>query len=155
MNSARLAAILVLPMLSGGCLALPVVEETVYSPCHAVASSGWTAHVERIADHHNRPILKPTLIVTGQVTVPNEGYEVSLDLGPVQKLNGAVQQILIRTTPSGAATGNPTTLAVRGAFPARKSYAAVTIRCGDGTMAIIKPVPVPPREIRRPQGAPA
>ncbi|MDB5692743.1 MAG: hypothetical protein JWO81_1806 [Alphaproteobacteria bacterium] len=141
MKSLRLAAILFLPLLGGSCLMLPVVEENVYSPCHAVASSGWTAHVERIPDHHNRPVLKPILIVRGRVTVPGEGYDVSLDLGPVQKLNGTVQQILLRTTPSGAAAGAPTMVDVSGAFPARKSYAAVTIRCGDGTIAIIKPVP--------------
>ncbi|MEA3002242.1 MAG: hypothetical protein QOH81_1030 [Sphingomonadales bacterium] len=142
MKRVRLAMILFLPLLSGGCLALPVVEESVYSPCRAIASSGWSAHVERIPDHHNRPVLKPTLIVAGRVTVPGAGYDVALELGPVQKLNGAVQQILLRATPPpGEATGAPTTLDVSGAFPARKSYAAVTIRCGDGTMAIIKPVP--------------
>lgn len=141
MQPFRLAAVALLPLLSGGCLALPVIEENVYSPCHAIASSGWTAHVERIPDHHNRPVLKPILIVSGQVTMPSQGYEVSLELGPVQKLNGAVQQILLRTTPSGEATGGPAVLDVSGAFPARKSYAEVTIRCGDGTMAIIKSVP--------------
>jgi hypothetical protein len=136
------AATLLLPLLTGGCLMLPVIEDPVYSPCHAVASSGWSAHVERIADHHNRPLLKRTLIVSGRVTVPSEGYSVSLDLGPVQKLDGKVQQILVRTTPPGEAAAQAlTTLDVRGAFPALKNYTAVTIRCGDGTMAIIKPVP--------------
>jgi hypothetical protein len=142
MNCFRLAAICLLPLLSGSCLMLPVVEGSVYSPCYAVSSSGWSAHVERLPDRHNRPLLKPTLIVTGQVTVPSAGYDVSLDLGPVQRLDAPVQQILLRTTPpTDPAAQEPTIVNVRGAFPARKRYGAVTIRCGDGTMAIIKPVP--------------
>lgn len=139
MSWARRAAILLLPLLAGGCLHPPVIEESVYSPCHALSSSDWSAHVERIPDHHNRPVLKPILIVRGKVTVPGDGYSVSLDLGPVQKLDAPVQQIMLRTEGSGAQT--PTILDVSGAFPALKRYGAVTIRCGDGTMAIIKPVP--------------
>jgi hypothetical protein len=142
MQKLRLAFLLPLPLLAGGCLMLPVVEDPVYSTCHAVGSSGWSAHVERIPDHHNRPILKPTLIVSGQVIVPSEGYSVSLDLGPVEKLDGPVQQILVRTEPPREPAAQVlTNVDVRGAFPARKRYAALRIRCGDGTMAIIKPVP--------------
>src|SRR4051812_32192806 len=105
MQNTRLALIVALPLLAGGCLMLPVVEDPVYSTCHAVGSSGWTARVDYIPDHHNRPVFKPTLIVSGRVTVPGEGYAVSLDLGPVQKLDAPVQQILVRTEPpAGPAT---------------------------------------------------
>jgi hypothetical protein len=153
MQPFRLAAVALLPLLNGGCLALPVIEENVYSPCHAIASSGWTAHVERIPDHHNRPVLKSTLIVTGRVTVPSDGYDVSLDLGPVQRLDTLVQQVIVRTRPpSEPAAPAPTIVDVSGAFPALKSYGAVTIRCGDGTLAIVKPVPretPPPKRTRR------
>jgi hypothetical protein len=142
MQMVRLAFVLLLPLTAGGCLMLPVVEENVYSTCRALGSSGWTAHVERIPDHHNRPLLKPTLIVSGRVTVPSDGYSVSLDLGPVRKLDAPVQQILVRTEPpAGPAAQALTTVDVRGAFPALKRYGAVTIRCGDGTLAIIKPIP--------------
>jgi hypothetical protein len=142
MSSLRVAAILLLPLATAGCLALPTVEETVYSPCHALSSADWSAHVERIPDHHNRPLLKRTLIVTGKVTVPSDGYAVSLDVGPVERLDAPVQQILLRTTPPDTPTSQtPATLDVRGAFPALKRYGAVTIRCGDGVVAIIKPVP--------------
>lgn len=138
----RLAFVLPLPLLAGGCLMLPVVDDPVYSTCHAIGSSGWNAHVERIPDHHNRPILKPWLIVSGQVTVPSAGYSVSLDLGPVRKLDAPVQQIMVRTEPpAGPAAQVLTTVNVNGTFPALKHYGAVTIRCGDGTMAIIKPIP--------------
>src|SRR3954454_2574388 len=133
------AAIPLLSLLAGGCLHPPVVEDAVYSPCHAVSAGDWSAHVERIPDHHNRPVLKPILFVSGKVTVPGDGYAVSLELGPVQRLDAPVQQILVRTEGSG--TGAPTKLNVSGAFPALKRYGAVTIRCGDGTLAIIKPVP--------------
>ena len=142
MQSARFAALLLLPLLTGGCLMLPVVEEQVYSTCHAVGASGWTARVDYIPDHHNRPIYKPTLIVSGRVTLPGEGYAVSLGLGPVQKLDAPVQQIMVRTAPPSSPTGTAKRdVFVRGAFPALKHYGAVTIRCGDGTLAIIKPVP--------------
>lgn len=149
MQTLRRAAILCLPLLAGGCLMLPVVENQVYSTCHAVASSDWTAHVEYIPDHHNRPIFKPTLIVSGRVTVPGEGYAVSLDLGPVQKLDAPVQQIMVRAEPSsGTPGGTKTEVAVRGAFPALKQYGAVTIRCGDGIVGIVKPVPRAPKPRR-------
>jgi hypothetical protein len=146
MRTIRLATILCLPLLAGGCLMLPVVEDPVYSTCHAIASSGWTARVDYIPDHHNRPVFKPTLIVSGRVTVPSEGYAVSLDLGPVQKLDQPVQQILVRTeSPSGSETSARTDVQVSGAFPALKRYGSVTIRCGDGTLAIVKPVPRAPK----------
>src|SRR5437763_17065296 len=99
MSNARLATIAMLPLLAGGCLIPPAIEDPVYSTCHAIASADWTARVDYIPDHHNRPILKPTLIVRGRITVPSEGYAVSLDLGPVQKLDLPVQQILVRTQP--------------------------------------------------------
>jgi hypothetical protein len=149
MHKLRLASIVPLPLLAGGCLMLPVVEDHVYSTCHAVASSGWTARVEYIPDHHNRPVFKPTLLVSGRVTVPSEGYAVSLDLGPIQRLDAPVQQILVRTeAPSGEEAPAKTEVHVSGAFPALKRYGAVTIRCGDGTLAIIKPVPREPKPKR-------
>src|SRR3954452_5495901 len=102
MQPVRLAALLLLPLLTGGCLMLPVVEDHVYSTCHALGSSGWTARGDYIPDHHNRPIYKPTLIVSGRVTLPAEGYAVSLALGPVQTLDAPLSKILVRTeAPSG------------------------------------------------------
>src|SRR6476469_2548775 len=149
MQLLRLAGMLCLSFLTGGCLMLPVVEDHVYSTCHAVGASGWTARVDYIPDHHNRPIYKPTLVVSGHVTLPGDGYAVSLDLGPVQKLDAPVQQILVRTEPpSGPPTGGKRDVFVHGAFPALKHYGAVTIRCGDGTLAIIKPVPREPKPKR-------
>src|SRR3954468_20526505 len=152
MQIVRLVGMLSLPLLTGGCLMLPVVEDQVYSTCHAVGASGWTARVDYIPDHHNRPIYKPTLVVSGRVTLPGDGYTVSLDLGPVQKLDAPVQQIMVRTDPpSGAPSGGRRDVFVRGAFPALKHYGAVTIRCGDGTFAVIKPVPREAKPGREPK----
>jgi hypothetical protein len=149
MHKIRLVPVLILPLLAGGCLMLPVVEDHVYSTCHALGASGWTALVDYIPDHHNRPIYKPTLMVSGRVTMPGQGYAVSLDLGPVQKLDAPVQQILVRTdAPSGPPSGGKRDVFVRGAFPALKHYGAVTIRCGDGIIGIIKPVPREPKPRR-------
>ncbi|MFL6861930.1 MAG: hypothetical protein ACJ8DZ_02910, partial [Allosphingosinicella sp.] len=79
------------------------------------------------------------LIVDGQVTVPSDGYSVSLERGPVEKLRDPVQQIMIRT--EGAGEGDPRTMAVHGEFEALKRYGAVAIRCGDGTVGLIRDVP--------------
>jgi hypothetical protein len=148
MQIVRLAAILTLPLLAGGCVP-PVVEELVYSTCHAVGSSGWTARVDYVPDPHHRPAFNAILMVSGRVTVPSDGYAVSLDLGPVQTLDAPVQQILVRTRPpSRTETPARTEVAVSAAFPALKRYGAVTIRCGDGTLAIIKPVPRAPKPKR-------
>ncbi|HEY0413014.1 MAG TPA: hypothetical protein VGD66_07725 [Allosphingosinicella sp.] len=139
-----MARLLALPLLllPAACLVRIPVADPVYSPCHAVSSTGWSAHVERFPTAHVRPILKPMLVVAGKVTVPGEGYAVSLDLGPVEKLREPVQEIMVRTTPPGGdATGGPATYDVRGTFPARKRYGAVRLRCGDGTLAIIRDVP--------------
>ena len=140
----RHARLFVLPLLfaPASCLMRLPVEETVYSPCQAVSSSDWKAHVERHPTRHNRPILKRMLVVEGKVTVPGPGYDVSLDLGPVDKLEVKIQQIIVRTRGEGA--GAPEVRTVRGVFPARKRYGGLRIRCGDGTLAVVNEVPEQP-----------
>jgi hypothetical protein len=131
-------AVLPLLLLPSACLVKMEVADDVYSPCHAVASTGWTAHVERRQTAHGRPILKRWLIVEGKVTVPGEGYEVSLAVGPVERLREPVRQILVRTEPpGGAAAGGPVTHDVRASFPYGRSFRSLRIRCGDGTLATI------------------
>jgi hypothetical protein len=117
-----------------GCADLP---DPVYSACHAIGSSDWRAWVERHASAQKRA----TLVVTGKVTVPTGGYSVSLARGPVQQLDPPVQQVLVRTDPpEGVATQAITVHDVRGEFPAQNGSGPVTIRCGDGTLAIISKV---------------
>jgi hypothetical protein len=132
--------VLALPLLllPSACLVKMDVADDVYSPCRATSSSGWTAHVERRQTAHGRPILKRWLIVEGKVTVPGEGYDVSLARGPVDKLREPVLQILVRTEgPDGPASGDPVTHDVRGSFPYGKRFGSLRIRCGDGTLATI------------------
>lgn len=137
------AAALPLPLLLAGCLVKMEVPDPVYSPCRALSSTGWSAHVETVPTAHGRPILKPWLVVAGKVTVPGEGYEASLDLGPVEKLKEPVQQILVRTEGAQAdALAAPVTRNVSGRFPARKTYRSVRIRCGDGTLATVAVSPL-------------
>jgi hypothetical protein len=136
--------LLLLPSLAGGCVADVPVPETVYSTCHAIGSGDWKAKVEkRDMTLHHPPLRKWRLIVDGTVTVPGEGYDVFLELGPVQKLRDPVQQIMVRTNgpanpPPDAA---PTRIAVHGEFAALKRYGGVTLRCGDGTIGLIPFVP--------------
>jgi hypothetical protein len=117
-----------------GCADLP---DPVYSACHAIGSSDWRAWVKP----HSPARERPTLVVTGKVTVPTGGYSVSLERGPVQRLDRPVQQILLRTDPpEGIATQAVTLHEVRGEFSAPTGSGPVTIRCGDGTLAIISKV---------------
>ncbi len=135
----RLTA-LPLMLLPAACVVKIPVADT-YSQCRAISSTDWAAHVEIVPTAHGKPILKPWLVVEGKVTVPGEGYAVTLDKGPLERLREPVQQILVRTTgPDGPATGGPVTHSVRGTFPARKNYASLRIRCGDGTLAIVRDV---------------
>ncbi|MEA3034993.1 MAG: hypothetical protein QOH04_752 [Sphingomonadales bacterium] len=136
--------LLLLPMLAGGCIPNVPVPEPVYSPCHALGAGEWKARVEkRDVTLHHPPHRKWRLIVDGNVTVPGEGYDVFLERGPVQKLRDPVQQIMVRTNgpahpPPDAA---PTRVAVHGEFEALKRYGGVTLRCGDGTLGLIRFVP--------------
>jgi hypothetical protein len=138
---ARAAAALLL-LLPGGCLIPPPVTETVYLPCHATASSGWTAHVERIGNGQPHPYVRSMVVVEGEVTVPSGGYAVSLADGPMDRLAKPLQQVLVRTDPPpGPSTGALVTHRVRGVFELRKRATGVRIRCGDGTLAVLRDLP--------------
>src|SRR4051794_13625019 len=111
--------LLLLPL--AGCVVSTPVPEPVYSACHALASADWTARVEKLpVTRHHPPIRKWRLIVDGKVTVPSDGYAVSLERGPVQHLQDPVQQILLRT--EGGGDGAPTVIDVHGEFEALKRY---------------------------------
>jgi len=138
----RAARFLVLPLLlaPAACLTKIEVPDEIYSPCRALGSSDWSAHVETYLTAHNRPVTRRHLIVDGKVTVPGPGYSVALDLGPLERLQPRVQQVIIRTTGTTSAGDAPTIVAVRGIFPPRKRYGPIRIRCGDGTLATIAAV---------------
>ncbi|HEX6375894.1 MAG TPA: hypothetical protein VFZ91_09240 [Allosphingosinicella sp.] len=136
-----LAALLIL----AACYPTPA-PETVYSSCNVLGSSDWKAHVEIFPNAAPMPYLRRKLIVTGKVTTAGGGVYVSLGEGPVSRLDQPVQQIVVRTEGSPEAGAAPVTHNVRGVFPAMKRYGGVAIRCGDGIIAEIRDVPIPPRK---------
>ena len=140
---ASLAALLLLP---GACAVNTSVPKGVYSPCHVLGSSDWKAHVEAVPNATPKPYVRRKLVVTGKVTTAGGGFYVSLAEGPVSRLDDPVQQVLVRTEGSAQAGARPVVHNVRGVFPALSHYGGVAIRCGDGIIAEIRDVPIPPRE---------
>ena len=134
-------ALLTLPMLllPSACLLGEPGDRIVYSPCHALGTGNWRAHVARInISLQKAPLHRTFLFVEGDVTAP-EGDSVSLERGPVQHLAGTIQQIMVRT--DGPGTGRPVVQHVQGRFRALRRYGAVAIRCGDGIVGTIRDVP--------------
>lgn len=125
---------------------VPTLEpEPIYSACRVLGSSDWKARVETYPSSSPIPFVRRRLVVTGKVTTAG-GYYVSLDEGPVERLDDPVQQILVRTEGSAGAGAAPETHNVRAVIPALDHYGGVAIRCGDGIIAEIRNVPIPPRE---------
>ena len=120
--------------------------EPIYSACRVLGSSDWKARVETFPTASPIPYLRRRLIVTGKVTTAGGGVYVSLAEGPVSRLDDPVQQVLVRTEGSAGAGAAPVTHNVRGIFPALDHYGGVAIRCGDGIIAEIRDVTIPPRE---------
>jgi hypothetical protein len=126
-------------LLPSACLLGQPGDRIVYSPCHALSSGGWRAHVARISiTHQKAPLHRTYLFVEGEVTAP-ESDTVSLDRGPVQHLASTVQQIMIRT--DGPGTGRAVTQRVEGRFKPLRRYGAIAMRCGDGIVGTIRDVP--------------
>jgi hypothetical protein len=143
-NKRSLAALAPLLLLAG---CYPTLEpEPIYSSCHVLGSSDWKAHVEIFPSASPIPYIRRKLIVTGMVTTAGGGFYVSLAEGPVSRLDDPVQQVLVRTEGSAEAGAAPVVHNVRAVFPALDHYGGVAIRCGDGIIAEIKDVPIPPRE---------
>ncbi|HYD37629.1 MAG TPA: hypothetical protein VEA60_08445 [Allosphingosinicella sp.] len=127
------------------CIPSPV-PEPIYSACRGVlGSSDWQARVELYPTASPEPFLRRRLVVAGKVRTAG-GVSVSLDRGPVARLDDPVQQVIVRIEGSPEAGGAPVTHSVRASFPALDRYGAVAIRCGDGIIAEIRDVPIPPRE---------
>jgi hypothetical protein len=140
---ARLAAASLLALAAPGCR-IPV-PEPYYARCDATGSADWKAEVQVSLSNHPKPVRSRRLVVTGRVQVPTGGYSVALVRGPIARLEPPVQQLMVHTTaPADAATQAMTWHGVRAEVPALRRYGAVEIRCGDGVIARIKDVPVPP-----------
>jgi hypothetical protein len=105
------------------------------SDCPIIESSGWAAWVNAMPG----PGSRPTLIVTGRITVPTGGYAPMLETGPVQEIHPPVQiMILHPNPPRGGATQAIVTHEVRAEAPALDVYGSVVVRCGSITLADIK-----------------
>lgn len=143
----RRAAIALVLMLPAGCALDGPVRETGYAPCHVLRTSDWKAQVEFSSTASPIPYLTRKLVVTGKVTTAG-GYYASLAEGPVARLDEPIQQVRVRTEGSAEAGAAPVTHDVRGVFPAIERYGGVAIRCGDGIIAEIREIPIPPRQKR-------
>ncbi|HEX8623126.1 MAG TPA: hypothetical protein VF718_14250 [Allosphingosinicella sp.] len=144
MIGARLSAALPVLLILPSCIPSPA-PEPIYSACRGVlGSSDWQARVELSPSASPIPYVRRKLIVTGKVTTAGGGVYVSLAQGPVARLDDPVQQVLVRT--EGSPGGAPVAHNVRAVMPALDRYGAVAIRCGDGIIAEIRDVTVPPHD---------
>lgn len=142
----RLLGAALAPLLGlAACVPSPA-PEPIYSACHVLGSSDWKARVELYPSASPKPYLRRRLIVTGKVMTAGGGIYVSLEEGPVSRLDDPVQQVLVRTEGSPQAGAAPVPHNVRAVFPALDHYGGVAIRCGDGIIAEIRDVTIPPRE---------
>jgi hypothetical protein len=124
-------------LVLGGCVTKPD-RETFYTPCKAIETRDWSAHLEVSKEGIFPFPTEVALVVSGTVTVPTGGYELAIDKGPLVALEPPVQQVLLRTTaPDGMATQAITEERVRGSMPFDKRAKSVAIRCGDATIARI------------------
>ena len=119
----------------GACQAVP--QQPTIAQCPIIGSSDWAAWVNAMPG----PGARPTLIVTGKVTVPTGGYRVEwanfrvAESYPVQVF-GELRVI----PPSDGATQVVTTHEVRGEWPMDQPVGSVTIRCGNRLLARVSPV---------------
>lgn len=142
---ARAAAAVLLLLPAAACSVSPPVPETIYSSCRVLGSSDWKARVELYsASSSPIPYLRRRLVVTGRVTTA-AGVSAGIAEGPVSRLDQPVQQVLVRTE-GRAEAGAPVTHEVQAVMPALDRYGGVAIRCGDGIIAEIGDVPIPPRD---------
>ena len=105
--------------------------------CGITASSDWAAWVNAMP----RPNAKPTLIVTGKVTVPTGGYQFAWrDMRVMESYPVQVAVELDAIPPAGGATQAVVTREVRGQWPIDPPVGSLTVHCGDTVLARISPV---------------
>lgn len=143
----RCTALAVILSIPAGCALDGPVRETGYSACQVLGSSDWKAHVEIFPTASPVPFLRRKLVVTGKVRTAG-GLSARLADGPVARLDDPVQQIVVRTEGRAEPGAAPVVHNVRGVFPGMKRYGGVAIRCGDGIIAEIRDIPIPPRQKR-------
>jgi hypothetical protein len=129
-------SLLLLGLVSG---CIPPLAEPIYSTCRGTSGGDWRASIERVPRWRGGKPRKPMLLVSGKVNLP-DGVDARLALGPVEKLDRRVQQVLVRTEGSAVADAPLVSRELRGRFAAGE-VESVRIRCGDGIFASIPSVP--------------
>lgn len=105
--------------------------------CGITGSSDWAAWVNAMPG----PNARPTLIVTGKVTVPTGGYRFAWrDMRVMESYPVQVAIELDAIPPAGPATQAFVTHDVRGQWPIDPPVGALTVRCGDMVLTRIAPV---------------
>ena len=105
--------------------------------CPVLGSSAWAAWVNAMPG----PGARPTLIVTGKVTVPTGGWDfVWRDARVMESYPVQVAVTLEPLVPAGGATQAVTTREVRFEMPLQPPVGAVTVNCGGTVLARISPV---------------
>ena len=124
----------------GSCAAVPPgAPQDPAGPleCAIIGSSGWAAWVNAMPG----PNARPTLIVTGKVTVPTGGYRFAWrDMRVMESYPVQVAIELDAIPPAGPATQAVVTHDVRGQWPIDPPVGALTVRCGDMVLVRIAPV---------------
>lgn len=103
--------------------------------CPIVGHGEWAAWINAMPG----PGSRPTLIVTGKVTVATGGYRLALRLDPAVMESNPPQFTvwLDAIPPDGPATQALVTHEVRGQWPASPPVGAVHVRCGGAAIARI------------------
>jgi len=125
-----------LAALLGSCAAVPG-GPVMAMECGVTGSSDWAAWVNAMPG----PNARPTLIVTGKVTVPTGGYRFAW--GDMRVMESYPVQVAIELDaipPAGGATEALVTHDIRGEWPISPPVGSVTVRCGDMVLTRIAPV---------------
>jgi hypothetical protein len=106
-------------------------------PCPISRSSEWRAWVNAMPG----PGSRPTLIVTGKVTVPGPDWQPRW--GPSQVLESYPVQVRLELDadlPPGGISRDPVVKEVRGSWPSEAQVGSVTVLCRGTVLARIAPV---------------
>lgn len=134
-------ALTALLLLLAGCQPAPRTPAWAgpAADCPIIGASDWAAWINAMP---GPPGSRPTLIVTGRVTVPSGGYQLALRLDPAVMENLPPQRTvwLDAVPPAGPASQALVTSEVRGQWPVSPPIGAVHVRCGGTVIARIDDV---------------
>ncbi|QAY77725.1 hypothetical protein [Sphingosinicella sp. BN140058] len=117
---------------------VPPVAKSLYSPCRVISSANWTARVEGYLTRHGHPEHRRNLVVEGDVTVPSQGYSLTLEPGATQRIEPHFRQMHLNAQPGpDSAAQMVSTRHVVARIPYDKKIQGFAIRCGDGIIAEI------------------